>query len=194
MKGKCQEVAQNYPLYERLLLGAKLTEGVGIVVSTPKPSNVKWLAHHLPVEQLTVEGYRGELHTEVGLKQDGNFKFLLFTRRFMHTPLANFDSKGPTHRNDRTDTPLAQQQVTTPHFNRYDERGGRYAYKTPALRDPAAAAQLENIAHCIFHFYDEFNIRHQPADYPTVEVHASRQPGLFPEPISDDPLAYVPRF
>ncbi len=55
MKGKCYEVEQNFALYEQLLLGAKLTEGNGIVVSEPKQSNAKWLAHRLLVKQITID-------------------------------------------------------------------------------------------------------------------------------------------
>jgi hypothetical protein len=195
MKSRCPEVAADFAKYEQLLAGPKLTEGPGIVVSEPKPSNIKWLVHKLPVEQLTLLGYRGELHTEVGLKQDGNFKFVLFSRQFMLAPLANYDSKGPAHRNEQHDVPLAEQQVTTPHFNKYNNRGERIAYKSDALRDPALIGQLEDITHCVFHIYDEFNIRHQPADYPSVTVQTNpRQHALFPEPIVDDPLAHVPRF
>lgn len=194
MKGICSEAEANYQLYERLLIGAKMTEGEGIVISELKITNAKWLVHKLPVKQLTVAGYRSELHTEVGLKQDGNFKFILFARRFTSTPLANFDSKGISHRNNQENVPLAEQQVTTPHFNRYDEQGRRVAYKTEALRNPESANQLENISNCVFHFYDEFNIQHQPAGYPTVEVRTNSQREFFPVSISDDPLAYVPRF
>lgn len=123
MKGDCPEAKANYSLYEQLLLGAKSTEGMGIVVSELKPSNKKWLVHRLLVEQLTILGYRSELHTEVGLKQNGNFKFLLFASRFTKIPLANYDSRGITHRNSFLAVPLPEQQVTTPHFNRYNSQG-----------------------------------------------------------------------
>lgn len=112
----------------------------------------------------------------------------------MSAPLANFDSLGATHRNKFDNILLTKQWVTTPHFNRYNEQGRRIAYKTPPLTDPEALRQLTDVANCIIMFYDEFNIRHIPADYPRVLLRAESQQDLFPEPATDDPLAYVARY
>ncbi len=194
MKKVCSEVVNDYAKYERLLLGEKLTEGAAIYVSALKLSNSHWRVNRLPVEHLTVVDHHGELHTEVSCQEDGNFKFLLFANDFMPTPLVNFDSLGGTHRNNFDDVPFPHQQITTPHFNRYNERGHRYAYKNEALRDPEVATQLIQAAQCIILFYEEFHLHHEPAGYPQVVLRAATQQELFSAASLDDPLAHVPRF
>ncbi|WP_375434526.1 hypothetical protein, partial [uncultured Hymenobacter sp.] len=72
--------------------------------------------------------------------------------------------------------------------------GRRYEYKTDVLNNPEAAAQLCDVANCVIHFYDEFNIRHNPAGYPSVLLQATAQQEIFPIPVDDDPLAYVTQF
>jgi hypothetical protein len=194
MKKVCEEVRDDYALYEQLLLGPKLTQGGDIHVVDTKPSRADWLENRRNVEQLAQPTYLSMLHTEIKGKEHPNFKFLLFTSAFMSTPLANYDALGATHRNRYADVPLSEQSITTPHFNRYDEAGHRIAYKTPPLTNPEALDQLTQATNCIILFYDEFNIRHTPAGYPAVLMQPPAQQSLFSQPIDDDPLAYVTRF
>ena len=49
-----------------------------------------------------------------------------------------------------------------------DAHGRGHAYKTTPLRNPTTARQLENIDHCVIHFYEEANITHSPAGYPSI--------------------------
>lgn len=194
MKKICREVSDDYPKYERLLLGDKRTEGIGIYVSVTKSSSSRWKVNRLPVEHIASPSERSKLHTEVSCHEEGNFKFLLFASDFLQIPLVNFDSQGAAHRNKFNNVPFPQQVVTTPHFNRYDEHGRRYAYKTSALLNPEAAVQLAEIGNCVIHFYDEFNIHHAPAGYPEVHLRSATQQELFSIPTNDDPLAYVAKF
>lgn len=195
MKKVCTEVVEDYPRYEELLLGDKLTRGGPIYVSVLKPSSSRWKVNRLPIEHLHAPSEKkSELHTEVSCHEEGNFKFLLIAGDFMGTPLVNFDSQGGAHRNNFDDVPFPHQQVTTPHFNRYNERGHRYAYKNEALRDPAITAQLVQPSECIIVFYEEFHLHHDPAGYPQVILRAATQQEIFAAAPLDDPLANVPRF
>lgn len=193
MKKVCEEVREDYSKYEQLLLGYKSTNGIAIYVSVLKPSSNRWKVNRLPVEHSANPFDISELHTEVSCHDERSFKFLLFAHGFMQTPLVNFDSQGATHRNARN-VPFPEQAISTPHFNRYDAGGHRYAYKTDPLKDPVASAQLAAIGNCVIHFYDEFNIHHTPADYPSVFLRTPTQQELFSVQTNDDPLAYVARF
>ena len=194
MKPISHNVLQDFSKYEQLLFGEKMTEAPDIHVTAFKPSNARWRVNYKDLEHAAFPRDASELHTEVQCEDPKNFKFLLFVRGFMPGPLVNYDSGGLAHRNRYSGLPLPEQNITTPHFNRYDDAGRSFAYKTPALRDPAAVAELANVGNCIIHFYDEFNIQHSPAGYPAVYI-ASASPGqLFDIPTNDDPLADVPNF
>lgn len=175
------------------MFGLKETQGDDIYVYEPKSSRPDWMVSKRAVEQLAQPSYRSEMHTEVKAKEHPRFKFLLFAPAFMSTPLANYDSLGATHRNKLAGIPLAEQWVTTPHFNRYNQQGRRIAYKTAPLRNPETLSQLTHATNCVILFYDEFKIRHSTAGYPAVIMRAAQQE-LFSEPINDDPLAYVTQF
>ncbi|MDO7852972.1 hypothetical protein [Hymenobacter convexus] len=193
MKKVCEQVLEDFPRYERLLLGRKGTRGAGIYVTDLKPSSNRWKVCRTRVEHGTERSEPIMLHTEVSCHEEKNFKFLLFAHDYMPVPLVNFDSQGATHRNARN-VPFPAQAVTTPHFNRYDSGGHRYAYKTAPLQDPAALAQLAIVGNCIIHFYDEFNMHHDPAQYPSVYLSNPLLPELFANPVNDDPLADVTQF
>lgn len=193
MNKVCQEVRADFVLYERLLLGPKETQGGDIYIHEQKPSRPDWKVEKREVQQVAERTYRSELHTEVKANEHPRFKFLLFAQAFMSTPLANYDSLGATHRNKFDNIPLAEQWVTTPHFNRYNAHGRRIAYKTSPLTNPEVLGQLTAATNCVILFYDEFQIHHSTAGYPAVLVYAAQQ-DLFSEPVNDDPLAYVAHF
>jgi hypothetical protein len=194
MNKVCRDVRDKFVLYEQLLLGPKATQGGDIYVHEPKASRADWQVNKRHVEQLAQdEDYRSELHTEVKSNEHPRFKFLLFAHEFMSTPLANYDSLGATHRNKFDYIPLAEQWVTTPHFNRYNEQGVRIAYKTPPLTNAEALSQLASATNCVILFYEEFQISHLTAGYPAVIMRAAQQ-DLFSESLDDDPLAYVTQF
>jgi hypothetical protein len=194
MKKVCTEVVDDYSKYENLLLGDKLTTGGPIYVSVLKPSSPRWKVNRLSIEHVDAPNDDIELYTEVSCHEEGKFKFLLFAKDFMGTPLVNFDSQGGAHRNNFDDVPFPHQQITTPHFNRYNERGHRYAYKNDALRNPEITTQLVQAEQCIVMFYEEFHLHHDPAGYPQVILRAATQQELFAAASLDDPLAYVTRF
>ena len=194
MKKVCTKVLESYVRYENLLFGDKLTKGGPIYVSALKQSSSRWKVNRLVVEHINAPSEASELHTEVSCHEDGNFKFLLFASKFMETPLVNFDSQGSAHRNNFDDVPFPHQQVTTPHFNRYNDRGHRYAYKNAALRNPEVTAQLVQVGECIILFYEEFHLQHDPAGYPQVILRAATQNEMFATAPLDDPLAHVARF
>ena len=94
MRPTSDNVLQDFPKYERLLLGGKLTEAPDIHVSVVKPTNVRWRAHRKGLEHAKYPREASELHTEVQYEDPKNFKFLLFARDFMPGPLVNYDSGG----------------------------------------------------------------------------------------------------
>lgn len=185
-------VRDNYEQYCSLMRDAKQTSGAGIDLSQPKGgNNPRWRFCQLDVVH-SHDPAQMCLITEVRIDQLYNFKFKLRAPNFMDKPVLNFDSAGPTHRNEATDA-LSEQAVTTPHFNCYDEQGRRIAYKTEQLNDPDVARQLEGIESCVIHFYEEAGLRHSPADYPAISL---TPPGQLPFPVHpiDDPHANVANF
>lgn len=194
MNRNSPQAKDNPELYNHLLVGDKNTSGPDFCITRPKPSRMAdWKFDMQAVEHVEQPHIGMSLHVEVKNGDTENFKFLLFADEFMSAPLVNFDAKNATHRNKKN-VPLAKQWVSTPHFNRYDDNGRRFAYKTSALLNPVSAAQLTNVNACIIHFYEEFNIHHSPTGFPSVTFRQPSQTQLFPVPTFDDPLANVTRF
>lgn len=72
---------------------------------------------------------------EIRDKNPQNYSFQITSNRIEKKILARLDEGNGVHRNNLPDIPLANQQVTTPHFHRYDSMGRFVAYKTDSLKD-----------------------------------------------------------
>jgi hypothetical protein len=184
-------VRDNYERYTALLTEPKQTSGPGLDLSQPKGTNrmlhacqIPAVHHNNPAELWLI--------AEIRIDRLHDFKFKLRAPGFMPEPLINYDSAGPTHRNESAAS-LPEQIVTTPHFNCYDEQGRRIAYKTAPLTDPTVARELEDIDRCVIHFYEETQLTHHPAGYPSISL---TTPGTLPfaSYTNADPHAHVVRF
>ena len=64
--------------------------------------------------------------------------------------ILRYDSAGASHRNNFDDIPLPDQQVTTPHIHKYDEKGRLIAVKTDEILIDQKAASGIKIGFPIF--------------------------------------------
>ena len=84
--------------------------------------------------------------------------------------------------------PFADQQVTTPHFNCYNENCLNIAYKTEQLNNEEERKALEDINLCIAHYCNEANVRLKEDDFPTISI----LPGTLQlEIVQEDPNSNV---
>ncbi len=66
-------------------------------------------------------------------KSPYNYSFQILTDKVQSRVLARLDEGNGTHRNNIPTIPLAEQEVTTPHFHKYNSSGIFIAYKTNSL-------------------------------------------------------------
>ncbi|MFD2785354.1 hypothetical protein [Hymenobacter rubripertinctus] len=184
-------VRDNYERYTALIAEPKRTAGPGLDLSQKKGTNKVLHACQIPVIH-SDDPIDLWLIAEIRIDRLHDFKFKLRAPSFMGEPLLNYDSAGPTHRNEGV-TSLPEQIVTTPHFNCYDQQGRRIAYKTAPLTNPEVVRELEDIDRCVIHFYEETRLTHDPAGYPAISLTA---PGTLPfaHHTNADPHAHVVRF
>ncbi|MBA3647287.1 MAG: hypothetical protein H0W62_01860 [Chitinophagales bacterium] len=97
------------------------------------------------------------------------FKFQFRAKQFSDEPLFRLDSDGAAHRNSKF--PLKIQQVTTPHFNKFNEHGRVIAYKTSQLKNENEAKAIQNDINLGFaHFCYEGNIRYKEDDLSEISL------------------------
>lgn len=133
---------------------------------------------------------KSDIKFEIEVKADNakDFKFKLFCPDLFAQPFFRYDASGPTHRNNDPDIPLKEQQVTTPHFHEFNDKGIEIAYKTAALKSPKDLTRLEEVNICIMHFCQEGNVRYRKTDFPEVNLHNDELGLTF---ITEDPLKNV---
>ena len=191
----CHAVKDKYPDYEDLLACSKSTTGPSITLSDKKTKKgrPRVMMVELPVEN-SQENSEMEFVAEVSVLNNQAFKFRLSDRNFMHPPLIRYDSKGIAHRNPSANQPLSEQKVEKPHFQRFNENGEPFAYKTDKLKTKEGEDELSNAIYCVMHFYEEANMDHD-GDLPTLSIEPSGEPQLFPTlPQQIDPNSHVHYF
>lgn len=105
---------------------------VPVEVRTEKPNH----RSSLYVEQvLTSDVKFGNVlfDCEIRDKNPTNYSFQVQSDKIRTKVLARLDEGNAAHRNNFPDIPLAEQEITTPHFHKYDEEGRWVAYKTDSL-------------------------------------------------------------
>lgn len=163
------QVATKYDFYRTLVDGKKTTEHETVNV-TKVGNNKKILETSVEVSHESSDVDSVSLMVEVNKANQGNYKFKLNCEEFIPAPFFRFDSIGKTHRVKRDGIKLNDQQVTTPHFHKYNEEGVEIAYKTKELIDKETAEALKDINLCLAHFCHESNLRLKEDDFPTVSV------------------------
>lgn len=191
----CHVVKDKYPDYEELLTCPKSTTGPAIALSDKKTKKgrPRVMMAELPVENSQTNSEM-EFVAEVSTLNNQAFKFRISDRSFMNPPLIRYDSKGIAHKNPVKKQRLSEQKVGTPHFQRFDNNGELFAYKTEKLKTQEGERELANVVYCVMHFYEEANMDHD-GDLPTLSIEPSGGPQLFPTlPQQTDPNSYVPYF
>jgi hypothetical protein len=130
-----------------------------------------------------------DMYFEIEVKIDNskNFKFKLFSEVF-ESPFFRYDSAGATHRNNDSEIPLKQQQITPPHFHQFNSKGIEIAYKTKALKSAKQLINLEDINVCVMHFCQEGNMRYKKVDFPEIDLQNGELGFTF---TNEDPLQNI---
>src|ERR1700733_8118374 len=127
------EIRDNYSFYNRLLKERKSIFDSVIGISEIRKNQKNYLINTTEVKHIQLTD-KIILTSEVKIN---NHKYFLFKLRYINlseTPFFHYDSDGATHRNyGNENLPLKEQQVTTPHFNCFNENGLSVAYKTDKL-------------------------------------------------------------
>lgn len=113
-------------------INSEKTCSMPIVVSKPKQNHPTSLYKEVPIDSNNSFGCT-ILDCEIRDKNVTNYSFQLLSDRVDSKVLARIDHGNGTHRNCLPSIPLAEQQVTSPHFHKYNGNGYFYAYKTPEL-------------------------------------------------------------
>jgi hypothetical protein len=162
------EIKDNYTFYNTLLKERKsiFTQ----VISISK------LGNNANIMETSSDVVHSNSNTEINLIIDvktNNHNFFQFKLRctdLSQIPFFRYDSDGDTHRNYDDDIPLSQQQITTPHFHYFNDKGINIAYKTPQLLNEVEMNALQDINLCIKHFCHESNLRFNEEDFPDIQI------------------------
>lgn len=177
------DVRDNYEYFQELSYEEKNLVTNSIVLEEKK-NNKDWLKQSVKIDHSTIN----ENITLIVEKKQSLYKYgiKLHCPNFTEKPYFRFDSDGPAHRN-KTELPLSEQIITTPHFNTYDEKGQEFAYKSKTLKsEKDAQAIIDNLDFGISHFFQETNIKTEgKTEYPEIKVN---EPELFEIEPKTDPL------
>jgi len=165
---KNHKVKDNYNFYNELL--SKRKSIFSEVIEIKKVgNNHNTLEELIDVKHPDIENNM-LLLVDVKVNNNSFFQFKLRYKEFIDNPIFRFDSDGDTHWNRIDGVPLTEQQVQTPHFHKFNENGIEIAYKTDLLKNEVTSKALEDIEHCIAHFFHECNIRVNEESFPSVKI------------------------
>lgn len=113
------------------------------------------------------------------------------SQKFCKTPFFRFDSDGPAHRNYDENIPLAEQMITTPHFNTFNEKGIPIAYKNDILKnEDTAKIIVEDINFGVSLFCQETNSKSKNKDFPDIILREATLDYNYEEMINLDDLNF----
>jgi len=182
------EIRDNYTFYSDLLSNRKSVNEKVIDISNAKPTNKNFLINdNVLLKHITLVNEIVFI-SEVKARNYKYFHFKIKCVSLSDVPFFRYDSDGAAHRNYDDNIPLAQQQITTPHFHNFNIDGVSLAYKTKELLNDASRQALEDISLCVAHFCHEGNIRLGKDDFPSISI-LSKTLGLTMT--EDDPNAGV---
>lgn len=168
------EIRDNYALYNTLLKERKSIFDQVIEISKVN-NNANILEQNAPVKHQLLSN---DLVLIVNVKVNNHnfFQFKLRCKDLCGVPFFRFDSDGETHRNYDDDIPFEEQQITTPHFHFYNEKGINIAYKTKQLLSETELIALEDINLCIKHFCHEANLFYNEDKFPDISIMPTNLP------------------
>lgn len=105
-----------------------------LIVSNPKQNHPTSLYKEIPIIANVSFG-NVVMDCEIRNKDTHNYSIQLTSDKIESRVLARIDEGNGTHRNCISSIPLPEQQVTTPHFHKYNEDGYFFAYQTHDLKD-----------------------------------------------------------
>ena len=169
MSKTINKIKDDFKTYTELKVKRKTVLLSPIDVEKVKERHKSFVVGNSNVSHQTIQK---NLNFEVEVKIDNSkdFKFKLFCSDIFERPFFRFDSAGATHKNNDPEIPLREQQVETPHFHEFNNKGIEIAYKTAALKSAIQLPLLEDINICIQHFCEEANMRHNKYDFPVVNL------------------------
>ena len=128
---------QNYELLKimeehDLFMRNKKHTMMPILVSKEKPNHKTSLYFE---QELTADSSFGETKVDCEIREKDrlNYSFQIISDKIKNRVLARLDEGNGVHRNNLPHIPLAEQEVTTPHFHKYDKSGYFLAYKSDSL-------------------------------------------------------------
>lgn len=165
-----------------LFMRNKKHTSMPMLVSKEKPNHKT----SLYVEQdLLADSSFGDtiVDCEIRDKNPLNYSFQILSNRIKKRVLARLDEGNGVHRNNLPNIPLAEQEVTTPHFHKYNKSGYFIAYKSVALT--AYDEKPLDIKEGLRLFCEEENIESSDTSLIEIEI---KEEGALPLPYDNDPL------
>lgn len=98
------------------------------------------------------------------------FRFELRCQELSEEPFFQFFSDGCCHRNADEAIPLADQRVTTPHFNQYNQQGANVTYKLAELESDTASDTPTTINRSLLYFCREARLNLRDDEFPLIRV------------------------
>lgn len=123
---------------------------------------------------------------EVRDKNPHNYSFQITSDRITAKSLVRLDEGNGVHRNNLPNIPLSEQEITTPHFHRYDSEGRFVAYKPDSLKK-YKEKPLE-IEEGFQIFCDEEKLSSIDGSPTKIEI---KEDGALPLDYDNDPLAGI---
>jgi hypothetical protein len=162
------EIRDDYRTYNKLLKARKSIFEEIIEISK--------INNNANILEQTIEVVHQEISNKIILiinvkvNNYGFFQFKLRCKEYCQIPFFRYDSDGETHRNYDEDIPLEQQQITSPHFHYFNEKGINIAYKTSQLLNDKELQALSDIDICIKHFCHEANLFLKTDSFPDISI------------------------
>jgi hypothetical protein len=161
-------IRSKYGLYRKLLREHKyvLRDTVDVVKITGQPAFLEGKAHvaHIDLD--------AEITLAIRVKSNDHdfFRFELRCNELSDQPFFEFHSDGCTRRNADETVPLAQQRVTTPHFNRYNQQGASVTYKMAAEQPEKESDTPVDINRSLAYFCHEAKLNLRDDEFPAIRV------------------------
>ncbi len=134
------KIVENYALYKEVRFEEKTLTKSEILLKENKNQATSKVAH-VVVESEVVDDLLLIIRANKINVQYYGLK--LMSKTISDKPFFRFDASGLAHFNRAPETPLSLCQITTPHFQYYDEQGYNTAYKNAKLKNLKIVEKLE---------------------------------------------------
>lgn len=180
-----QKILSNYDTYRKVRYEEKVVEDETIIL-TEKKNNINYKQGTSKVQSnfLSDIMFIAEAHKT----KAKNYGLKLRSKSISEKPFFRFDASGCAHNNKSPEIPLPLRQITTPHFQYYNELGFNTAYKTEELKDQNVVLNIESDMNIgVKLFCDESFTFTKDKGYPKI----IRDNGLLFKTEAKDPLKNI---